>query len=477
MQTFSTHSDFGDWLSPMLVKELRQGIRSKVFMAAFFLTQLLMILSVIFSLTTSGDGDDGNGAFAFVSGLFWFMIAVPLLFLMPLRGFGSLFGEIKSGTLELVFLTRLSALRIAAGKWTALMVQTLLLVAAVLPYVLLRYFLGGVDVVDDLLGLLFMVVISGMLTAATIALSPYESRILRAFFGVGMIFGFLFLMGRVIVLMSMRTMGAPGGSMPSLWMVLFGAVLFVPAFIFLCLEIAASKIAPPAENHAIRKRLTGFYLLIAASALVLLGSDATITLGFSLVLITLVVFDALAEPQQYIRSVYLPFLRRGAIGKFGALWLTPGWVSASWFVAILTIFGAIVFWAFGELSDPAGALKRVAFVGWLIFPAAVVRLFAPGTKYFLGFYLAQQFFYAVLTLLVSMMANISGDPMALWLCPLPPCTFLLSVTEQVKPEQIAEILVLTGVITAASLGVLLVRSIAPLRDIRAALSQTARQDA
>ncbi len=42
-----TKPDFPDWLSPMLVKELRQGIRSKAFMAVFFLTQLLMILSVV----------------------------------------------------------------------------------------------------------------------------------------------------------------------------------------------------------------------------------------------------------------------------------------------------------------------------------------------------------------------------------------------------------------------------------------------
>jgi len=50
-----------------------------------------------------------------------------LLFLMPLHGFSALHAEIKSATLELVFLTHFSAWRIAAGKWTALMVQTLAL--------------------------------------------------------------------------------------------------------------------------------------------------------------------------------------------------------------------------------------------------------------------------------------------------------------------------------------------------------------
>lgn len=476
MQSPSTRSDFGDWLSPMLVKELRQGIRSKIFMAAFYLTQAMMILSVIFSLSSSREGDDGGQTFGFLNGLFWFMIGVPLLFLMPLRGFGSLFGEIKAGTLELVFLTRLSALRIAAGKWTALMVQTLLLVAAVLPYVLLRYFLGGVDVVDDLQGLFFLLLASGMLTAATIALSPYESRILRALFGVGIIFGFLFLLISMIGVMVARNMGVTGSS-PSFGMALFGALLFVPPFILLCLEIAASRIAPPAENHAIRKRLIGFYLLLAATGLILLGANAPATLGFATLLIAVVVIDALAEPHQFVRSIYRPFSRRGFIGRFGSLWLVPGWVSASWFVAILTIFGGLVFWMNDELGDPISALERVAYLGWLIFPAAVLRLIAPTTKYFLGLYIALQFFFAVLTLLVAMMANISGDPIALWLCPLPPCTYILALFDQVKTDQVTETFVVTGLVTAASLGVLLARTITPLRDIRASLGQNLRQDA
>jgi len=477
MNSTTARSDFGDWLSPMLVKELRQGVRSKIFMAAFYLTQALMILSVIFSLTSAGDGEYSGQTFGFLNGLFWFMIGVPLIFLMPLRGFGSLYGEIKAGTLELVFLTRLSALRIAAGKWTALMVQTLLLVAAVLPYVLLRYFLGGVDVAEDLQGLFFMVLASGMLTAATIALSPYESKILRALFSFGMIFGFLVLLVAMLSFMSARILMGHSGGSSMIGLSYLGAALFTPAFIFLCLEIAASRIAPPAENHALRKRLIGLYLLLAASLLIVLGADASATMGFAMLLLTVVVIDALAEPHLFVRSVHRPFLRFGAAGRFAALLLTPGWVSASWFLACLTVIGGVLLWLQGQTDDPNETLTHVAYLGWLLFPAAVIRLFAPGTKYFLGLYIAQQFFFAVLTLLVSLMASISREPMALWLSPLPPCSFLLASFDQVKSDQTTEFLVITGLVTAASLGILLARTITPLRDIRAALGQTARQDA
>ena len=470
-------SDFADWLSPMLVKELRQGVRSKIFMSAFYLTQALMVLSVIFSLVSRGDGSNSNETFGFLNGLFWFMIGVPLIFLMPLRGFGSLYGEIKAGTLELVFLTRLSALRIAAGKWTALMVQTLLLVSAVLPYVLLRYFLGGVNVVDDLQGLFFLLLASGMLTAATIALSPYESKILRALFSVGMIFGFLFLLGTMLAFVSSRAMMGSGGGSPFPGLPYLGAALFTPAFIFLCLEIAASHIAPPAENHALRKRLTGVYLFLAATLLIILGAEPAPTMGFAMLLLTVVVIDALAEPHQFVRSVHRPFLTRGVLGRFAALWLTPGWVTASWFVGLLTVFGGALLWLQGQTDDPNETLTHMAYVGWLIFPAAMIRLWAPSTKYFLGLYIALQFFFAVLTLLVSLMASISREPLTLWISPLPPCGFWLAVFDQVKSDQTTEFLIVTGLVTAASLGILLARTITPLRDIRKALGQTVRQDA
>lgn len=477
MTSTSTRPDFGDWLSPMLVKELRQGIRSRVFMAAFYLTQVLMILSVVFNLTAVSEGDAAGQMVSFLNGLFWFMIGVPLLFLMPIRGFGSLYGEIKAGTLELVFLTRLSALRIAAGKWTALMVQTLLLVAAVLPYVLLRYFLGSVNVVQDLQSLLILLLASGMLTAATIAISPYESKILRALFSIGMVFGFIFLLfGLIGVIAGDAIRGSTGASFAP-WIFYLGLVLFAPAFIFLGLEIAASHIAPPAENHAIRKRLLGVFLLLAAALLTFLGAEADAAYGVALLLLAVVVIDALAEPQHLVRSVYLPFARRGAAGKFLMLFFTPGWVSASWFMVLLTALAGGLLGLHELLGEREDLLQFVALLGWLIFPAALIRLAAPTTKYFLGLYIALQFLFAAVTFLVNIMASISQEPMTTWLCPLPPCAFLLSFFGQVKDTQTTEFLTVTGLMTAASLAILLARTITPLRDIRTALRQNPPQDA
>ena len=464
-----TKTDFGDWLSPMLVKELRQGMRSKIFMAAFYLTQILMIVAVIFNLAASS-ADSSNGLPEFIGGLFWLMISIPLIFVMPIRGFGSLHGEIKGGTMELVFLTRLTAWRIAAGKWTALMVQTLLLVCSVLPYVLLRYFLGGVNVIDDLQTLLFLLIACGALTAMTIAISPYDSKLLRALFIMGMIVGFQFLMGIILAwVVSGRLAGGMGGPVNT-WQIYGAIVLYVPAFIILALEIAASRIAPPAENHAIRKRLLGLYFILAAAFLSIFG-HAEIFYGISLFFLIPVVVDALGEPVVMVISIYRPFMTRGKIGQVLGGILTPGWISAPGYIVLLTGVAAATLLAQGQLEEPSAVLDYVSFLGWLIFPAALIRLIMPNTKYFLGFYIALQFFFGALTLLVSMMGGITNQPVSIWLCPIPNCVHLLHAFSQIKPEELTEFLVVTAIMTGASLALLMARTITTRRDIREMLSQ------
>jgi len=469
-------NDFADWLSPMLVKELRQGMRSRIFMAAFYLTQLLMILCVIFNLVAASNSDMDSGVAGFLSGLFWFMISVPLLFVMPIRGFGALHGEMKTGTLELVFLTRLSAWRIAAGKWTAIIVQTLLLVCAILPYVLLRYFLGGVDIIQDVQSLLFLLIASAALTGVTIAMSPYESKLLRALFIFGLIFGLQFLVGMIFAMVAGSALSG-GGSSLAPWQFYAGLAVFIPAFLLLALEIAASRIAPPAENHAIRKRLIGLLFLFAAPLFILLGADARTTYSFAFFFLAVVMIDALAEPQVLAKSVYQPFLRRGVAGLALSRFFTPGWASAAWYVALIALLGGGLLAVQGQFDDPNHALGYVALLGALIFPAAIIRLFLPTTKHFLGFYIALQFFLAALTMLVGMMAGISEQPLAIWLCPFPNSVFLFNLVDEIKPEQTTEFLIVTGLVTAASLAILLARTITPLRDIRAALALPSPPDA
>jgi ABC-type transport system involved in multi-copper enzyme maturation permease subunit len=135
-----------DRLSPILVKELRQGIRSQLFTGSFLLVQaLLFLFGLSFVLSDSLQKDSTAG-----SVLFWTMLALPLVVLVPASASQAVEREVSGRTLELLLLTRLSSYRIILGKWASVVLQTSLLLVSALPYVILRYFLGGVDVFGEL---------------------------------------------------------------------------------------------------------------------------------------------------------------------------------------------------------------------------------------------------------------------------------------------------------------------------------------
>ena len=105
-------ADFSPRLSPMLVKELRQGMRTNMFVIAFILLHTFMMLCLLTAL--SAPGDSNSDVF------FWFVIISVLLFIQPLRGFNALSSEYQSNTMDLIHMTRLNGWRVTLGKWTAL---------------------------------------------------------------------------------------------------------------------------------------------------------------------------------------------------------------------------------------------------------------------------------------------------------------------------------------------------------------------
>jgi hypothetical protein len=231
-----------DLLSPILVKELRQGMRARVFVISFLLLQVFLVVLVLGNVAAQDD----RSTLDVQDHFFWVIVGFALLVLMPLRGLVTVSQEIKNRTMETIMLTRLTAWRVVFGKWSALFAQSLLIVSAVLPYVVLRYFVGGDDVVSDFEWILLMLWLSGILIAASIAVSALGNVVVRI----------IILVGIIIT----TTSGAGDFSTTGLsgyppWEVIASLVIygfFIPALLF---ELTASGIAPHSENHAIRRRL------------------------------------------------------------------------------------------------------------------------------------------------------------------------------------------------------------------------------
>jgi len=182
--------DFPHWLPPMLVRELRQGLSSGAFFWTFLLLQIALVLSLFFAVLGQSVNPALDGSRR-IDGIFWTILILGLGLAMPLRGLSAVAAERTGNNLDLVRLTKLSATRIVVGKWLANVAQVLLVAVAVLPYMTVRYFFGGVNIVADLERLGWLLVVAAVVAALAVYYSPRPQRerigllVLLAFVGFG----------------------------------------------------------------------------------------------------------------------------------------------------------------------------------------------------------------------------------------------------------------------------------------------------
>lgn len=422
--TLPNGNDFADWLSPILVKELRQGLKSRAFVATFIIVQVGMILLVGFQLLTQAGGGERTMMNVF-DGFFWAVIWIALLLLMPARGLTAVSEEVKANTLDLVQLTRLTAFRIVFGKWIALVSQTLLLVAAILPYAVLRYFFGEVDVVGDLTDIGLILLVSLGLTAGAIALSSVHLAVRII---VVLVLFFTLITG--VPMLIMRAVGG-GSSFTSFsdwtWML----PVFAGVYTYLLLEIAAARIAPVSENHAAPKRLLA--LGLAGVAVILAASvddekTALWMVGMSLVC-GWVMLEALCERTVMVPSLYSSCARHGVLGRLAGRVLYPGWASGLVFCGLLTLLLVAVFWIVGSTQHAASWRedRRMAelvfplFFTALVCPVVVLLLF-PRVKQPVWLYILVQAVFALIYLIATIAAetpDLTSVQTYRWLAPFP----------------------------------------------------------
>jgi hypothetical protein len=357
-----------DGFSPILVKEVRQGMRARVFVLSFLMLQMFLILVVVANVVAQAD----TGALQTESYYFWTVIGFALLALMPLRGLVTVSLEVKNRTMETVLLTRLTAWRVVFGKWSALFAQSLLLVSAVLPYVVLRYFIGGNDIVSDLELMLFLLWLSGILIATSIAVSALANVVIRVVLIVGVV---------IMNVVGLNVIGMGGGFAPGFrmsgwetmgWLVLVG--FFVPALLF---EITASTLAPASENHAIRRRSYAVLFFLLACALEAAAhSDFKPGVGLPLIILIGICYYELSEKPQIIPRMVQSLARFGPLARIGALFLLPGWPSAFLFSILVipaSICGAYLFLGPSDLPDLLFLI--LATLGSVLMPVVLCHLF------------------------------------------------------------------------------------------------------
>ena len=368
--------DASDRLSPILVKELRQGVRGHVFTGAFLLQQLLLLCAA--SLSILLDVNPGNREI--LTFLFWTCVTLPLVIILPLGAAVSISGELAANTFEPLLLTRLTPWRLVAGKWAAIASQAIVLAVAALPFVLVRYYLGAIEIVRDLAFLAAYVGCALLLASVAIAISPARLSALFRWVLLGVLAlvlggSFLSTLGQAAFARAYAYGPAWVDVLPSTLSFL-GIVLIGVAS---ALEAGALQIAPAATARPLRLRVLALVALGAAAWMAPLPTNPfrLMAIAWSVALGSIVTVAALCEPAPPLRSRYAAFFRRRLFVPFG-WFLAPGWPAAVGFLFLVAVPTAA---AAAVVHGPtAGLFVLAGLLGSLLLPLVIWRTFFPRAR-------------------------------------------------------------------------------------------------
>ncbi len=135
---------WGDRLNPLVVKEVRQGVRSRLFWVCFGLMLLAcFVISLVAFVSTRDRGTSTMGSEFFIA--FFVCLGLVHFFIIPYSAYRSLAREREDETWVLLVLTGLGPRRILRGKVASYLVQAGLYASAVGPFLLFSYYLNGID--------------------------------------------------------------------------------------------------------------------------------------------------------------------------------------------------------------------------------------------------------------------------------------------------------------------------------------------
>jgi hypothetical protein len=287
------------------------------------------------------------------------MLAIPLVVIVPASASQAVEREVSGGTLELLLLTRLSSYRIVLGKWASIVLQTSLLLVSALPYVILRYFLGGIDVVRELQTFGGLLTGSGLL--AGIAMGFWSLNVPRVAKWAAVML--LVWAAPVLLMMAVSPHGGFGGALE------LGRLAWIYAILVMLVmvESAAARIGPPSENHWTRVRILA--LIALGIAFLYDGAGGVLAAAAAIGIALPTVVASMSENGRPLRRLHEPFFRGSFLRRVALFPFAPSWPGGVAFAALMVLLVPFLPAVRGEM----GLAAWIALAGTLFFPAALVR--------------------------------------------------------------------------------------------------------
>lgn len=250
--------DLSERLDPMTAKELRQNLRRGSFVYPFLAVHGLAVAATALEF-------QGN------AGVFWWVAAGICLVLMPMGGLTLMGQELEAGNHELLLLTKLDRWKVVLGKFISLWGLCVLTFISLLPYVVVRYLIGGVEWTDEASLAAMVIGGSAMMCAGAIGASAFRRTATRL--GVMVLFLAAAAMGSGIPL------AAAGGVSRGMGVVFyFTAICGVVCYCMVGLALARSRLRLSFLEYEANP--TGMLLGLLVFSPFVTGMVTAVTLGF-----------------------------------------------------------------------------------------------------------------------------------------------------------------------------------------------------
>jgi ABC-type transport system involved in multi-copper enzyme maturation permease subunit len=271
-------NDLPEGFAPMTAKELRQSLRRGSFVYPFLAIQVLAVvaMAVEFELGHASKHSDYAGmlnvGLLATSGPFWMVVAaVCLLLLMPMGGVVLMGQELEDGNHELLLLTKLDRWKVVTGKFMALWGLCVLTFISLLPYVVVRYMVGGIEWWHESACAATVLGGSAMVSAGAIGASAFKGVGLRI--AVLALYFFSMLFGCAVPLTGAALISGGCG-----WLYHFTALAAVVGYTLAGLALARSRLRLSVRAYEVNP--SGMILGLLVIAPFVTGLVTAFTLGY-----------------------------------------------------------------------------------------------------------------------------------------------------------------------------------------------------
>jgi hypothetical protein len=250
-----------DRINPIVVKELRQAVKSRLVMAALLLLLLLQVVILgcflLWGQIRHGESVDyqaGRTIFLTLQGI---MMGTCML-LIPAYAGVRLAAERSDTNVDLLFISTLKPRAIVWGKFLAAVVLVLLIFSACAPFMTFTYLLRGIDIPSILLvlGIDLLAVLLATMMAIFFAAVPTNLALKIVLLLIAFVALIFQLWSAIAASVGILELGPRLRlDMPEFWAAFAVSVTGILALMGLLFVWSVAVVSPPSANRALRVRL------------------------------------------------------------------------------------------------------------------------------------------------------------------------------------------------------------------------------